>query len=404
MGVQLPPNSTGTVLDMRTYPQGDRQVIAVGEPVPSAPSRASTGRVLFEENFADGLLGVFNDGCGSASVDHNVRFNGRPSARLDPQNNSSTGSATGGNQQLTLGGSPQTITASSNSALAGTTTQSGAPAIKTTGWILLNGLASGGPTSDGNSYVLSYASSVTSGGSGAWVVTFSGVNVVNLPGTPATSVTTANIASAVMAVNNPNPNATGSPLTSGVVLKRRIDDQFSGRFGNEVWFRPTSKSSASSFTSVFSVSLYNRDGASFWAARWMPQVAIGMFPSGGVWNNDNQLHWFLTGTSGGGFTWQPLGFATRSAYSQHSWDPVAGSWDRAGGWNYCKIVADFAAKQYVSIQVNEALYTAGVAGTALYQGTGDTGAKMMHFSVELAQAQSATRRFWNVGKYTGTME
>ena len=402
MGVQLPPNSTGTILDTRTYPQGDRQVIAVGEPVPEPPSRASTGRVLFEENFADGMLGIFNDGCGSASVDHNVRFNGRPSVRLDPQNNSSTASATGGNQQLTLGGSPQAITASSNATLVGTATQAGTPVVKTTGWILLNGLASAGPTSDGNSYVLSYTSAVITGSTGAWIVTFSGVNLVALPGTAGASVTTASIGSAVMAVNNPNPNATGSPLTSGVVLKRRIDDQFSGRFGHEVWYRPTSKSSSTSFTSVFAVSLYNRDGQNYWAARFMPQLAIGMNP--GTWNNDNQLHWFLTGTSTGGFIWQPLGFATRSGYSQHSWDPVSGSWDRAGGWNYCKIVADFAAKQYVSVQVNEAIYTSGVAGTALYEGVSDTGAKMMHFSVELAQAQSATRRFWNVAKYTGTME
>jgi hypothetical protein len=207
-----------------------------------------------------------------------------------------------------------------------------------------------------------------------------------------------------MAVNNPNPNPTGSPLTSGVVFKRRLDDQFSGKFGHEVWFRPTSKSAATSATSVFSVSLYNRDGSSFWAARWMPQLAIGMFPAGGVWNNDNQLHWFVTGTSTAGFVWQPLGFATRTGYSQHSWDPVAGSWDRAGGWNYCKIIANFATQQYVSIQVNETVYTSGVTGTALYQGVGDTGAKMMHFSTELAMAQSATRRFWNVGMYRGTME
>lgn len=404
MAVQLPPNSTGTVVDTRSYPQGDRQVVAVGEPVPAAPSRGSSGRVLFEEHFSSGILGVFNDGCGSASVDHNIRLNGRPTIRLDPQGNSSTASATGGNQQLTLGGSPQTITASSSSTLVGTATSAGTPVVKAAGWILLNGLSASGPTSDGNSYVLSYTSAVITGGSGAWTVTFSGVNVVNLPGTPAASVTTATIGTAVMAVNNPNPNPTGSPLTSGVVFKRRLDDQFSGKFGHEVWFRPTSKSAATSATSVFSVSLYNRDGSSFWAARWMPQLAIGMFPAGGVWNNDNQLHWFVTGTSTAGFVWQPLGFATRTGYSQHSWDPVAGSWDRAGGWNYCKIIANFATQQYVSIQVNETVYTSGVTGTALYQGVGDTGAKMMHFSTELAMAQSATRRFWNVGMYRGTME
>lgn len=345
---------------------------------------------------------MFNDGCGSACIDHAVRFNGRPTLRLDPQNNSSTAGATGGNQQLTLGGSAQTITAASSATLVGTTTQSGAPAVRAAGWILLNGLASAGPTADGNSYVLAYTSAVLSGSTGAWVVTFGGVSLAPLPGTPATAVTTAGIGTAVMAVNNPNPNGTGSALTSGVVVKRRIDDQFSGRFGHEVWYRPTSKSAATSFTSVFCISLYNRDGQNAWAARFMPQLAIGMNP--GTWSNDNQLHWVVTGDSGSGFVWVPLGFATQSGYSQHSFDPAAGSWDAAGGWNYCKIIADFAARLYLSVQVNEAIYNFGPAGLPLYKGIGDTGAKMMHFSAELAQAQSATRRYWSLGPVTGTVE
>jgi hypothetical protein len=325
--------------------------------------------------------------------------------RLDPQNNSSTNQATGGNQQLTLGGSPAAYTASSNGTLVGTSSASGSPAVKAgaLNYILLNGQTAGAtnPTSDGNSYVLTYTSAVISGGANAWVVTFSGVNLLGLPGTPAASVTTANIGTAVMAVNNPNPNATGSAITNGVVFKRRLDDAFSGRFGHSFWYRPTSKSSASSFTSVFTGSLYNRDGQNFWASRCMIQVAVGMNP--GTWNNDNQLLWYVTSTSTAGFLWVPFAFSRFTGYSQHSWDPVGGSWDLAGGWNQMKIVADFVSLQYVSIQVNDIVYTS-MAGVPLYQGIGDTGAKMMHFSVELAQAQSNTRRFWNVANFAGTAE
>lgn len=438
--VQLQPDSSGKKVDTTELVVGsntvERQRIIVADPVQAeqftqvylvnpanvgegglvvrnmpygppvqAPYRAGTGRVLFVEDFSDGMSeGMFNDGCGSACIDHNIRLNGRPSVRLDPQNNSSTATATGGNQQLTLGGSPQTITTSSSSTLVGTTSQAGAPVIKAgaLNYILLNGQSGGtSPSGDGNSYVLTYTSSVTSGGSGAWTVTFSGVNVLALPGTPAASVTTANIGTSVMAACNPNPNATGSPLTSGVVYKRRLDDSFSGKFGNSFWFRPTSKSAASSFTSVLTGSLYNRDGQNFWASRCMVQVAVGMNP--GTWNNDNQLLWYVTGTSTGGFLWVPFAFSTKTGYSQHSWDPVSGSWDRAGGWNYMKIVADFVNLQYVSIQVNDTTY-ASMAGVPLYQGIGDTGAKMMHFSIELAQAQSATRRFWNVANVVGTQE
>jgi hypothetical protein len=58
---------------------------------------------------------------------------------------------------------------------------------------------------------------------------------------------------------------------------------------------------------------------------------------------------------------------------------------------------------YVSYQFNETLYTS-LAGVPIYQSTGDTGAKIMHFSVELAMAQSSTRRFFNVAHVVGTAE
>jgi hypothetical protein len=372
-------------------------------PARTAPARPSSGRVIFEENFDDGILGMFNDGCGSASIDHNIRFNGHPSVRLDPQTTSGTGTMTGGSQLLTLGGSAQTITTASSATFVGTTNQSGTPVLNATGYITLNSLTGGaGPTADGNSYVLSYTSVVVSGVTTAWVVTFSGVQIYNIPGTPNTTVTTQNIGTATMTANNPNPNPTGNAQPSaGVVFKRRLNDQFSGKFGHELWWKPTSKSAISSATSAFCHRLYNRDGFNGYAGSIYPQSAVGMTRS--VWANDYLLLWASTGTGSGGSgcTWMPLGFH-QGAFSQHAWDPVAGSWDLAGCWNYSKIVLNMSTHQWVSYQFNETLYT--LAGVPMYQSTGDTGAKIMHFSVDLAMAQSATRRFFNVAHIVGTAE
>ena len=285
----------------------------------------------------------------------------------------------------------------------GTTTQSASPVLQATGYIMLNSLATGGPTVDGNSYVLSYTSAAVTGSTGAWVVTFSGVQIYNIPGTPNTTVTTQNIGTAVMTANNPNPNPTGNAQPgAGVVFKRRMNDQFSGKFGHELWWKPTSKSAISSATSTFCHRLYNRNGYSGYAGSIYPQSAIGMTRA--VWANDYLLLWYSTGTGSGGSgcVWVPLGFH-QGAFSQHAWDPVQGSWDRAGCWNYSKIILNMSTQQWVSYQFNETLYTS-LAGVPLYQSVGDTGAKIMHFSVDLAMAQSSTRRFYNVAHIVGTAE
>ena len=75
-------------------------------PAPYAPAIVTpvrypiTGRVLFVENATPHLRqgGMFNDGCGSASPDYNVLFNGYPTLRLDPQGNTTSSSTN--SQQL----------------------------------------------------------------------------------------------------------------------------------------------------------------------------------------------------------------------------------------------------------------------------------------------------------------
>lgn len=83
MAIQLPPNSTGTVLDTRTYSGADRQIVAVGEPVRSAPTRAVGRRILYVEDFCAVMPGLWNDGVGWAARDTDILFNGKPTLRLD---------------------------------------------------------------------------------------------------------------------------------------------------------------------------------------------------------------------------------------------------------------------------------------------------------------------------------
>lgn len=241
-------------------------------PARNAPARVTGGQILFQEDFARSPLGMFNDGCGSASIDHDVMFNGRPTVRLDPQGNISSGT------------------------------------------------------------------------------------------TPSTS-----------------------PLTTGVVFKRRISDGFSGNFGVECWLRWTS---ANQTNNVFTtVSLYNRDGTSAWLSRLWIDTTTG---------SDQATLSYLNNAG----TYTILGTISNQSFTQHQWDPVNGSWDRAGVWHYAKVITDFKNKNYVSIQFDDQVFP--LPGTGVYQ-LASTGAKVMHFSIDYSQ-KTATRRFINVANVVGTEE
>ena len=177
-----------------------------------------------------------------------------------------------------------------------------------------------------------------------------------------------------------------SPLTTGVVFKRRINDNFSGAFGAETWVRWTSSNNN---TNVFTtVSLYNRDGTNAWVSRFWIDTTAG---------TDSANIFYLN--SAGTYTQLGSTIATQS-FTQHQWDPVNGSWDRAGTWHYVKLVTNFSTKQYVSIQFDDVVFPLG--GQGVFQ-LASTGAKTMHFSAEFAQ-KTATRRFINIGPMIGTLE
>ena len=105
-------------------------------------------------------------------------------------------------------------------------------------------------------------------------------------------------------------------------------------------------------------------------------------------------------TGRGTITWiyRPLCFLTKESWSQHTWQPDAGKWDRTGAWHFAKIMVDWVAQQYIGIQIDDLNFP---LSDPLYT-LASTGAKMLHFSIELAQT-TATRRFWHIGQVEGTV-
>lgn len=287
-GIQLPPNSTGSFIDTRTEAGKERQIIGVGEPVRSAPTRATGQRILYVEDFCAVQPGLWNDGVGWAGSDFDITFNGKPTLRID----------TGGN-------------------------------------------SNGGATS---------------------------------------------------------PSRTA--ITSGVVVKRRIHDGYRHRFGMEFWFRMTSLNLTSN--TLFSASIYNRDGASAHHGRvWLDpngnnQPLVARILDGAATNT-------LSGTNGASaavYTVASTSVSQNGAGS-HTYDVPSGRLDRAGGWHWCKLVVDFTSLKYVSIQldgetaVDLSAYNLDVTTTSGFAG--------MHHSFEFS-ASTSTRRYVNVANVIGTVE
>lgn len=288
MAIQLPPNSTGAVVDTRTTAGRERQIVAVGEPGRPTPNRADNGRVIYVEDFRGIQPGFWNDGVGWIMRDFDCMFNGMPTMRLD----------TGGQTNL--------------------------------------------------------------------------------------SATT--------------PQRTA--ITAGVVAKRRLHDGFRHRYGMEFWFRFTSLNLTSN--ALFSVSIYNRNGTQAKHGR------VWLDPNG---NNQPMVAKVLDGaatntlsgtTSSGTPVWTAVSTSVlQNGAGSHTYDPATGRLDRAGGWHWCKLVVDFAAATYVSVQIDgEAAvdltgYTMDVTDTTGFAG--------MHHSFEFS-ASTSTRRFVNVANVIGTVE
>ncbi len=182
--------------------------------------------------------------------------------------------------------------------------------------------------------------------------------------------------------------ATGSdpgsvPNTGGVVFKRRVVNRVNGKVGYEHWIY-FSGSNLTSATRI-STSIYIRDGTNInigriWYDLAATDISIKYLQSDGTYTIVTSYPW----------------------NRQVTYDPSIGNEDKAGEWNYVKLVIDFDKKEYVSFQWNEVLTS--LAGKAI-RSTADTAARnLLHFSHEMFQTDSARLRTLHLALPHGTRE
>ncbi len=184
--------------------------------------------------------------------------------------------------------------------------------------------------------------------------------------------------------------------TSGCVTKiRRVNlvgtaGIPSNVFGWEQWIRWTSNNNnAAVFTTA---SVYDRDGTNVFIGRLWVDTTLDPMILKILQNGGNYLQIGSYNTS----------------VAQGTYQPETGIADRAGSWNYVKLVVDMYNKVYVSVQFNEVfvdLSAAGPFGLQTLDSTPDTGSRVLHFSTEFSQTNSlSTERFINMAQPVATFE
>ena len=407
-------------------------------PLSASPSRegytrATTGRVMFIDDASNGIEGRFNDGIGSAFVDWDAQIAGYPSIRLDNQGLLSSSAANYGSCVGKCTTSVTLTPTSSVSLIFSLLNTANSPAAQ-------NLSITGGPfqfmATDGNTYIGTYTDfgytspNVTLNGCKLMTVASTTANVV--PGTsvfgqPGASATcpvwgsqSLGLGAAYLGyvvAGNPWTNCGLSANTQGVVFKRRIMDNEISKFGAEYPMRYTNTRAAGSSVSgtqaginqfAWSLSIYNRDGGLFHAARMMLQPNVTMLNGSAVngQSSDNAILWVVTGGATNAPVMQPLAIITKTSFNQHGWDPYSAlSWDRAGGWHTAKIVADFGNQLITSVQFDDMYFPLQITMPSIsVKGS----AKMVHFQTEFCQSKitgATDNRGWvNVGPLTGTLE
>lgn len=196
-------------------------------------------------------------------------------------------------------------------------------------------------------------------------------------------------------VNSGATNPGRTAATSGVVVKRRIHDGFRHLYGIEFWFRMTSLNLTTN--TFFSASVYNRDGTNAYHSR------VWFNPNG---NNQPMLAQILDGaasaTAGSAVYATVATSVQQNGAGSHTFEPKSGRLDRAGGWHWAKLVANFATKKYVSLQFDgESLVDLSSYSMDVTASTGFAG---MHHSFEFSASTSTRPRFVNVANMIGTVE
>lgn len=197
-----------------------------------------------------------------------------------------------------------------------------------------------------------------------------------------------------------NPGRTAN--TGGVIVKRRLLSNYNEIWGMAIWFRLTSLNLTSN--AMISMSIYNRDGAHAHHAR------VWLNPNG---NNQPMLGQILDGAAtaaaNGGTPTLPSGPAVyttvvtsdnQNGGGSHTYDLPTSRGDRAGGWHFAKLVTDFSALKYVSLQLDSKEVDLSTYSMDVTDSTGFAG---MHHSIEFS-ASTSTRRYINVANWVGTLE
>lgn len=190
---------------------------------------------------------------------------------------------------------------------------------------------------------------------------------------------------------------------SGVVAKRRIHENFTDRWGMAMWFKFTGLNNTSN--TKLSMSMYNRTGAQ------AKHFRVWLDPNG----NNVPMHGRILdgaasaaangGTPTTGLTAvyaDAVTSALQFGAGSHTYDPLSGRLDRAGGWHFVKMVVDFATGHYVSLQVDSMKVDVSIAAT-MWDITDTTGFGGMHHSIEYSGG-TTTRRFVNIAHIVGTLE
>lgn len=407
-------------------------------------TRSTNGRVMFIDDPSTGIEGRFNDGIGSAFIDWDAQIAGGPSIRLDNQGflspAATNGSCTG---KANVGSSPVTLTTTSSVNLPVTLNSPSTLGPAST----QQNLAQSGffqfMAADGNTYMGSYTgylaysnptltltgcklltptqdpADITGASVGVKLYTPQTATSVTVP-TYSTSASLGTSTSGIIGyviIGNPFVNCGLSPITTGVVFKRRWMDNENSKFGIEMPMRYTATRAPGAQVTgsgigisnfAWSYSIYNRDGANYYCARVMLQTNVlmqnGTATTG--WSSDNAILWVASGGTTAQPTMTPLGIITKTSFNQHGWDPYGQqNWDRAGGWNTMKTIADFKNQIINSVQMNDLIFPVAMPMPSVAT---KGAAKMLHFSTELVQSSvtgnTSSRAFVNVGPLTGTLE
>jgi hypothetical protein len=207
-------------------------------------------------------------------------------------------------------------------------------------------------------------------------------------------------------------NSLGSPssgpATNGVIVKRRISNLIKGTYAWDGWVRWTAQNNTVNVYTT--VSNYNRNGVNAFYSRIWLDTTTG---SSGASNPDGSgLPYVNLQYLNSSATWTQFGTYNQRV-ADHLWDPInnPGKLDNAGIWHYFRLVTDFTGEKYVSFQLNDIIWNSSTfvtptnggatqasnLGGQTFYSAADTGARVMHFSVEFSQG-SSTRRFMNIAQ------